>query len=182
MKKTLLAIILGGGVLVATNASASNSGTINFSGKVTSATCNIAPEVNGASVTSIVLGTATLTSEPTAVNFKLKPAAGSTDCLSKRKAQVEWSGSMNGSGYNNTATGASAANGFYMTLRATNSGSGSAGANINSSFTRVDYNHNAGIASFDYTAQLRKSNSTPTNGGYKAGLFTTAASFSVTYM
>lgn len=181
MKKNLLAIILGGAAFTSTNTFA-NTGTINFNGKVTSATCTINPEVNGSTTSTIDLGQLVMSSASgTAVEFKLKPAAGSTDCLAKTNARIEWSGSMNGGGFNNTATGNNAAKGFHMTLRATNAGNGSTGANITNSYSAVDYAHTAAIQSFNYTAQMKKDTSAPA-GGYKAGLFTTSASFSVTYM
>lgn len=180
MKKTLLAIILSGGAIMATNASA-NTGTVNFTGKVTSATCDIVPEVNGAQVASIDLGIATLTQNGNPVDFKLKASgANAADCLAKTSARIEWSGDMNTQGFNNLAT-TSAAEGFHMVLRATNGGTGSAGANITSNYTAVDYNIANGISSFDYRATLTKSGTAPQNG-YKAGLFNAAASFVVTYL
>ncbi|WP_306137607.1 fimbrial protein [Escherichia coli] len=178
MKKTLLAIILGGVAFAATNASA-NTGTINFKGKVTSATCTINPSVSGATVTSIDLGTASLTSDATAVNFELKPdAASGADCLTKTNAQIEWSGPMDNNGFTNTAQ-TNAAQGFFMNLRATNALTGNGAANIKNSYTVIDYNHSAPITSFNYTAQLKKNNSAQQ---HQAGIFTTAASFNVTYL
>lgn len=178
MKKTLLAIILSGGAMMATNVSA-NTGTVNFNGKVTSATCNIGPVVGGNPVTAVDLGIATLTSDATAVDFQLKPDAGS-DCLTKTNARVEWSGPLDSIGFSNTATGNSAAQGFSMSMRATNAGAGSTGANIKNSYTAVDYNFTNGpIESFNYTVQLKKDASAAAHQG---GLFATAASFVVTYM
>ncbi|HAH7602146.1 TPA: type 1 fimbrial protein [Escherichia coli] len=181
MKKTLLAIILGGMAFATTNASA-NTGTINFNGKITSATCTIEPEVNGNRTSTIDLGQAAISGHGTVVDFKLKPAVGSNDCLAKTNARIDWSGSMNNSGFNNTATGSTAAKGYHMSLRATNVGNGSGGANINASFSAAEYTHTAAIQSFNYSAQLKKDSAAPSNGGYKAGVFTTSASFSVTYM
>ncbi|EDS7167654.1 fimbrial protein [Salmonella enterica] len=181
MKKTLLTIIVGGMAFAATNAFA-NTGTINFNGKVTSATCTINPEVNGTTTSNIDLGQMTSSVDAgTLIDFKLKPEAGSTDCLAKTNARIEWSGPLDTSGYTNTVTGNTAALGYYVAFRATNAGNGSDQPYISISRTAVDYAHTAGIQSFDYTAQLRKHPTAP-SGGYKAGMFTTAASFFVTYM
>ncbi|HBA7815562.1 TPA: fimbrial protein [Escherichia coli] len=177
MKKTLLAIILSGGAIMSTNASA-NTGTINFNGKVTSATCDIAPSVNGSQVSAIDLGTATLTADATAVDFQLKPTDPNSDCLTKTSARIEWSGPMDSNGFTNTAT-SSAAEGFFMNLRATNATTGNGAANIKDTYTTVDYNHTAAIPSFNYTAQLKKNTRAQQ---HQAGMFTTAATFVVTYL
>lgn len=177
MKKTLLAIILTGGSIMATNVSA-NTGTVNFNGRVTSATCDIAPSVNGTQVSSIDLGTATLTADATAVEFQLKPTDPNSDCLTKTSARIEWSGPMDTNGFTNTAT-SSAAEGFFMNLRATNASTGNGAANVKSTYTVVDYNHTAAIPSFNYTAQLKRNTGAQQ---HQAGVFTTAATFLVTYL
>ncbi|WP_265723923.1 fimbrial protein, partial [Providencia rustigianii] len=177
MKKTLIAIILGSGAFMAANASA-NTGTINFNGKVTSATCDLAPSVNGTQVSAIDLGTATLTTDANAVEFQLKPTDSNSDCLTKTSARIEWSGPMDSNGFTNTAQ-TNAAQGFYMNLRATNATTGNGAANIKDTYTVIDYNHTAAISSFNYTAQLKRNTRAQQT---QAGLFNTEASFVVTYL
>lgn len=172
-------LILGSAILavlgVASNAMAApNTGTVNFTGSVSSATCNInLKDAAGSSISTVNLGSiATNAASGQQFSFKLIPQE--PECLTKAGATMSWtSPTLNASGLgNSTANGTNA----VMTLTATNSTATDKA--IKQGNTTFDYNVTGGIKSFDFAAALAKPNA---NTAFTAGLFSASASYSVAY-
>ena len=180
MKKVFVLGVLASAVVYSSVASA-NSGTINFTGTITSATCTISPVVGGNSVaSSIDLGNpgTDLTGAKT-VPFSLKPVgAGSSDCLAKTQADVSWSAAaMDPVGLANSG---GSATGVSLELKATNAANGA--VTVTDSNRTVNYGSNATgaakLTDFQYEAKLIK---TINGGTVTAGDFKSSASYTVAY-
>ncbi|BDI43826.1 fimbrial protein [Escherichia coli] len=173
MKKLILGTAIMAVLGVASNAMAApNSGTVNFTGSVSSATCELKlQDSSGGNISDVNLGVLSTanTANGTAVVFKLVPSA--QDCLSKSAASINWtSPTLNPAGItNSTTTGGTSA---YLQVKATNS-TNTADTMIKQGNTSFNYTN---PKSFDYTAQLVR----PSNGA-TPGLFTASASYVVTY-
>ncbi|MBE4812117.1 MULTISPECIES: fimbrial protein [unclassified Enterobacter cloacae complex] len=176
MKKLILGSAIVAVLGVASNAMAApNTGTVNFTGSVSTATCEInVTDSNGASVSAVNLGTLTNTAASgDQVKFKLVPQA--PDCLGKTQANISWSSStLMATGLSNAqADGTNAT----MALVATNATKTGAAGAIKTGSTSFDYSINEGIPSFDYTAWLVK----PANETLTAGPFSASASYVIAY-
>ena len=176
MKKLILGSAIVAILGVASNAMAApNSGTVNFTGSVSTATCDIAlKDTNGGDIANVDLGTLSTadTNNGAAVVFKLVPQA--QGCLEKTNANVSWSSStLNPAGITNATTGGTTA---YLQVKATNATQ--ADAIIKQGQTSFDYagTGGKGIASFDYSAQLMK----PSKGA-TPGIFNASASDVIAY-
>ena len=179
MKKLFILGALASAVAFSSVASA-NSGTINFTGTITSATCTVSPVVGGGVASSIDLGTpgTDLTTAKT-VQFSLTPAGPSAaDCLAKTAADVSWSApNMDAAGLGNSG---GSATGVSLQLKAKNATK--ADELVTDTNRTIAY---AGtgtpatpLTTFDYEAQLVK---TVKSGTVKAGSFATSASYTVAY-
>ncbi|EMX0726795.1 fimbrial protein, partial [Escherichia coli] len=162
-------LILGSAILavlgLSANAMAANTGTVNFTGAVSTATCDLSlKDSNGANIANVDLGVLSSASkiDGTAVAFKLVPQDAT--CLAKTDASVAWSSpTLSPTGFDNGAT-----NGTNATMSLTATNSTSADKAIKEGNTTVDYTKVVGgIKSFDYSAQLKK----PTTGTMTAGAF-----------
>ena len=169
-------LILGSAIMavlgVASNAMAApNSGTVNFTGSVSSATCELKlQDSSGGNISDVNLGVLSTANNTngTPVTFKLVPTA--QDCLNKSAASINWtSPTLNPAGIVNATTGGTSA---YLQVKATNSAN-TADTTIKQGNTSFNYTN---PKSFDYTAQLVRPSS-----GATAGLFTASASYVVTY-
>lgn len=177
MKKLFIFGALASAVVFSSAVSA-NSGTINFTGTITSATCAINPVVNGGVANAINLGTSDTTLGGTAVTFALTPAgAGAADCLAKTAADVSWNGpNMDPAGFANSG---GSAKGVSLQLKATNSDN--TGELVTDSNRVIVYGAKGGssaLKTFDYEASLVSSVS---GGTASAGSFVTSASYTVAY-
>lgn len=179
MKNLFIFGALASAVAFSSVASA-NSGTINFTGTITSATCTVSPIVNGGVASTIDLGTpGTDLSGAQAVKFSLTPAGPSaTACLAKAAADVSWSApNMDAAGFGNSG---GSATGVSLQLKATNASS--ADELVTDSNRTIAYDASSAqpptLASFDYEAQLVK---TVSSGTVSAGSFATSASYTVAY-
>lgn len=166
-------LILGSAILailgVASNAMAApNTGTVNFTGSVSTATCEFSVKDSaGGNMTNVNLGTLSTaaTGNGTPVVFKLVPADNA--CLAKTSANVSWSSpTLNASGIANSAAGG------------TNATQTTTAALIKQGQTSFDYTNAKGLASFDYSAVLTKPAAGTT---MTAGPFNASASYVVTY-
>lgn len=176
MKKLILGSAIVAILGVASNAMAApNTGTVNFTGSVSSATCDIALQDSaGGNITNVNLGTvSTADNNPGAsVGFKLVPK--DQGCLSKTDANIMWTSStLHPTGITNATTGGTNA---YLWVKASNATQTGNDAIIKEGNTSFDYKITNGIKSFDYTAQLAK----PGNG-VTAGAFSASASYVITY-
>ena len=177
MKKLLVLGAIASVVAFSSVASA-NSGTINFTGTITSATCTISPVVNGGVSSSINLGNLdTSLTGAKAVPFSLAPAGTSaSDCLAKTAADISWSSPvMDPAGLANNG---GSATGVSLELKAINATK--ANDLVTDSNRVIAYSVTAPtkLAKFDYEAKLVK---TVTSGAISAGNFTTSASYTVAY-
>ncbi|MHA6633706.1 fimbrial protein [Citrobacter farmeri] len=172
-------LILGSAILavlgVASNAMAApNTGTVNFTGAVSTATCNIdLKDSAGSNISAVDLGTiATTATAGTVVNFKLIPQEPA--CLTKAAATMTWnSPTLNATGMSN-----SVANGTNAVMLLTASNATAQDKSVKQGNTSFDYNVTGGIKSFDYAAALAKPNA---NTAFTAGAFSASASYSVAY-
>lgn len=177
MKKLILGSTIVAVLGVASNAMAApNSGTVNFMGSVSTATCDLSlKDSSGGDISNVNLGVLsnTATGNGTAVPFKLVPQ--DAGCLAKTSANVSWSSSTLGSaGISNATTGGTNA---YLLISATNATQNGTAAVIKQGQTSFDYTAaRGGIQSFDYSAVLAK----PT-AALTAGQFNASASYVVTY-
>lgn len=176
MKKLILGSAIVAVLGVATNAMAApNTGTVNFTGSVSTATCDISlKESTGNDISNVNLGVLsnTATTNGTPYQFKLVPQ--DAGCLAKTSANVSWSSStLSATGINNAATSGTNA---YLLVQATNATQTGNNAVIKQGQTSFDYAAAAGVKSFDYTATLAKPSGTMT-----AGPFSASASYVVTY-
>ncbi|MBE0398010.1 fimbrial protein [Citrobacter amalonaticus] len=177
MKKLILGSAIVAVLGVASNAMAApNTGTVNFIGTVSSATCEIAiKDSAGANLTNVNLGVLASSSadDGAEVQFKLVPQDQA--CLEKTGANVSWSASTLGdNGIGNTANGGTNA---WLRLAATNAAETGDDAVVKLGHTSFNYTVAAGIQSFDYSAKLMR----PTNGNMTAGQFAASATYVVTY-
>ncbi|MFV8760550.1 fimbrial protein [Yersinia enterocolitica] len=171
-------LILGSAILavlgMSANAMAANSGSVNFSGAVSTATCNLAVKDSaGADITSVDLGvlSSTATADGTAVSFKLVPQEAA--CLTKQDATMVWtSPTLTATGFSNAAT-----NGTNATMSLTASNSSTADKVVKEGNTSFDYKATNGIKSYDFSAQLKR----PAAGAMTAGPFSATASYVVAY-
>ncbi|MBC6532981.1 fimbrial protein [Citrobacter amalonaticus] len=176
MKKLILGSAIVAVLGVASSAMAApNTGTVNFTGSVSTATCDLSLKDNaGGDISNVNLGVlpSTSTTNGTAVQFKLVPS--DPNCLNKASANVAWSSStLAPTGINNAATGGTNA---YLLLVAANATQTGANAVIKQGQTSFDYNVQGGIKSFNYNAALAKPAAALT-----AGPFSASASYVVTY-
>lgn len=177
MKKLILGSAIVAVLGVASSAMAApNSGTVNFTGAVSTATCNLSVQDSaGANVSTVNLGTLANTSnaDGTLVSFKLVPQDAT--CLGKADATMtSTSPTLSPTGLSNATTGGTNAT---MALNATNaSGTDKAIKQGNTSF---NYTVTGGIKSFDFSAQLKRP--TGNNVTMTAGPFSAAASYVVAY-
>lgn len=171
-------LVLGSAILavlgMTSSAMAANSGTVNFTGAVSTATCNLSMKDSaGADIANVDLGVlaSNATADATAVTFKLVPQEA--DCLKKADASMVWtSPTLTATGFSNAATNGTNAT---MSLQATNTTT--ADKVIKQGNTSFDYKATAGIQSFDFSAQLKR----PTAGTMTAGPFSATASYVVAY-
>ncbi|ELY7390760.1 fimbrial protein [Cronobacter universalis] len=174
MKKLILGSAIVAVLGVASNAMAANSGTVKFTGSVSTATCNLnVKDSAGSDISAVDLGSvATNAASGTVVSFKLIPKEA--DCLTKAGASMSWTSStLNATGLGNSATNGTNA---VMTLMATNATA--TDKNVKQGNTTFDYNVTGGIKSFDYSAALAKPNATT---AFTAGLFSASANYTVAY-
>ncbi|EFB2827796.1 fimbrial protein [Escherichia sp. 93.0816] len=174
MKKLILGSAIMAVLGVASNAMAApNSGTVNFTGSVSSATCELTlKDSQGGNISNVNLGVLSTADNTngTAVAFKLVPA--DQNCIAKTSASIDWTSStLNAAGITNSTTGGTTA---YLQVKATNSANAAANTMIKQGNT--SFNYTGSKTSFDYTAQLVR----PTSGA-TPGLFTASASYVVTY-
>ena len=177
MKKLILGSAIVAVLGVASSAMAApNTGTVNFTGSVSTATCEVSvKDSSGPSVSTVNLGTIANTAANGAqVAFKLVPQT--PDCLAKAQANVSWSSpTLTDVGIANAAAGGTNA---FMNLVGTNAVKQGAEAAIKAGATSLDYNSTkGGIASFDYSAWLSK----PSTGTLTAGPFSASASYVIAY-
>lgn len=171
-------LILGSAILavlgMSANAMAANSGSVNFTGAVSTATCNLSVKDSaGADIANVDLGVLsnTATTDGTAVNFKLVPQEA--DCLSKENATMIWSSpTLTTTGFSNAAT-----NGTNATMSLTASNSVEKDKVVKQGNTSFGYSANGGIKSYDFSAQLKR----PATGAMTAGAFSATASYVVAY-
>lgn len=176
MKKLILGSAIVAVLGVASSAMAApNTGTVNFTGSVSTATCDLSlKDSAGGDISNVNLGVlpSTSTANGTTVQFKLVPQ--DPGCLAKASANVTWTASTLGTaGIGNTTTGGTNA---YLLIAATNATQKGSSAIIKQGQTSFDYNIQGGIKSFDYNAALAKPAAALT-----AGLFNASASYVVTY-
>ncbi|MEG2266956.1 MAG: hypothetical protein RSA84_03145 [Acinetobacter sp.] len=177
MKKLLVLGAITSAVAFSSVASA-NSGTINFTGTITSATCTISPVVNGGVSSSINLGNLDTALTGTPVQFSLTPAGSSAkDCLAKTAADVSWSApNMDATGFANSG---GSAKGVSLQLKAKNATA--ADELVTDSNRVIEYaatGASSTLSNFDYEAKLVTSVS---GGTVSAGSFATSASYTVAY-
>ncbi|EGI3956561.1 fimbrial protein [Escherichia coli] len=176
MKKLILGSAIVAVLGVASNAMAANSGTVNFTGAVSTATCNLAVKDNaGGDISSVDLGvlSSTATTDGAAVTFKLVPAE--TTCLSKANATLTWSSpTLTSTGLSNAAVNGTNAT---MILTAGNSTAQNPNNVVKQGNTSFEYNVTGGIKSFDYAAKMMR----PATGALTAGPFSASASYIVAY-
>lgn len=176
MKKLILGSAIVAVLGVASSAMAApNTGTVNFTGAFSTATCDLSLKDDaGGDISNVNLGVLpnTSTTNGTSVQFKLVPQDPA--CLTKTSANVAWSSSTLGSaGISNATTGGTNA---YLLVAAANAAQTGTNAVIKQGQTSFDYTAQGGIKSFDYNAALAK----PT-GTLTAGPFNASASYVVTY-
>lgn len=173
-------LVLGSAILavlgMTSSAMAANSGTVNFTGAVSKATCNLSVQnTAGANIANVDLGVLSSTSttgDGTAVNFKLVPQEPT--CLTEKTATMVWtSPTLIATGLGNAAT-----NGTNATMALTATSAGGNDKAIKEGNTSFDYTSTAGIKSFDFTAQLKRpaAGTTLTPGAFSAN-----ASYVVAY-
>lgn len=175
MKKLILGSAIVAILGVASNAMAApNTGTVNFIGTVSTATCELSlQDSSGSGVTNINLGTLSTasTGNATAVNFKLVPQTD--DCIKKTQADISWtSATLGTNGIDNAAKKGTNA---YVQVKATNA-TGTGDFIIKKGQSSFGYNVTGGIKSFDYSASLTK----PTDA-LTPGAFSASASYIVSY-
>lgn len=175
-------LILGSAILAVLGMSANamaapNTGTVNFNGAVTTATCNLSVKDSaGADISSVNLGTlaSTSTTDGTAVTFKLVPQEA--NCLTvngRQTATMSWSSpTLSATGLNN-----SAATGTNATMSLTANNADATDKVVKTGNTDFNYAATNGIKSFDFIAQLKR----PTTGTMTAGPFSATASYVVAY-
>lgn len=176
MKKLILGSAIVAVLGVASSAMAApNTGTVNFTGSVSTATCDLSLKDNaGGDISNVNLGVLsnTATQNGTPVQFKLVPQDAT--CLAKTSANVAWTSStLAAAGISNAATGGTNA---YLLVAATNAAQTGNNAYIKQGQTSFDYTAQGGVKSFDYSAVLAK----PT-AALTAGPFNASASYVVTY-
>ncbi|EFJ0031847.1 TPA: fimbrial protein [Escherichia coli] len=172
-------LILGSAILavlgVASNAMAApNTGTVNFTGSVSTATCDISlKDNNGGEIANVNLGVLSTASKTNGAQVIFKLVPQDPACVSKTAATVTWSSStLAPTGITNSvATGTNA----YLQVAATNATEKGNNAFIKEGQTTFNYTGTT-IPSFDYGAILTKPTGTMT-----AGPFSASASYVVTY-
>lgn len=175
MKKLILGSAIVAVLGVASNAMAANSGTVNFTGAVSTATCNLSLKgVDGSNMSSVYLGTlaSNATTDGQEIGFKLVPQEA--NCLTKASATMSWSSpTLSATGLNNAAT-----NGTNATMSLTASNSSATDKAVKQGNTSFDYNVANGIKSFDFAVQLKR----PTGQtALTAGAFSASANYIVVY-
>lgn len=174
-------LILGSAILAVLGMSANamavpNTGTVNFVGAVSSATCEIGLQDSaGQNMTNVNLGTiASNATGGTAINFKLVPQ--DQTCLTKTAASVTWtSPTLSANGLDNAA--ANGTNAFVNLLTTNATGVVGNQRNIKQGQTAFEYSVTGGIKSFDFQAALAK----PAAAALTAGPFSASASYVVAY-
>lgn len=176
MKKLILGSAIVAVLGVASNAMAApNTGTVNFTGSVSTATCEVSvKDSSGASVSTVNLGVlANTDTAGTQVAFKLVPQTD--DCLAKTQANISWSSpTLTAVGFVNSTAGGTNA---IMNLVGMNAVQQGANAAIKEGRTALEYDIQGGIPSFDYVAWLTK----PAADALTAGPFSTSASYVISY-
>ncbi|ECG1194900.1 ABC transporter [Salmonella bongori] len=179
MRKVFIWGVLASAV-VFSSVAAANSGTINFTGTITSATCTVSPVVGGGVASTIDLGTpGTDLSAAKTVQFSLAPAGPTAaGCLAKTAADISWSApNMDAAGLGNSG---GSATGVSLQLKAKNAAT--ADELVTDTHRTITYTNTASpaspLTSFEYEAQLVK---TVKSGKVSAGSFATSASYTVAY-
>ncbi|EDW6064642.1 ABC transporter [Salmonella enterica subsp. enterica serovar Oslo] len=179
MKKIFVFGVLASAIAFSSVTSA-NSGTINFTGTITSATCTVSPVVGGGVASTIDLGTpgTDLTGAKT-VQFSLTPAGPSAvDCLAKTAADVSWSApNMDAAGLGNSGGSATGVSLQLKAKNATKSDELVTDTNRTIAYTGTG-TPAATLTTLNYEAQLVK---TVASGTVSAGSFATSASYTVAY-
>lgn len=180
MKKLILGSAIVAVLGVASNAMAApNTGTVNFTGSVSSATCELTlQDSKGGNISNVNLGVLSTAdaNNGAAVVFKLVPT--DQGCLAKTSASIDWTSStLNPAGITNSTATTAGGTTAYLQVKATNSTNGT-NTTIKEGNTSFNYAgaNGAKLTSFDYVAQLVKP-----NAGATPGLFTASASYVVTY-
>lgn len=175
MKKLILGSAIVAVLGVASNAMAANSGTVNFTGAVSTATCNLSlKDVNGGNMSSVFLGTLAnnATADGQLIAFKLVPQEN--DCLNKANATMSWSSpTLSATGLNNATT-----NGTNATMALNAANSTAQDKAIKQGNTSFEYTATGGVKSFDFTAQLKRPAG---QTALTAGAFSASASYIVVY-
>ena len=179
MKKLILtsAILAVLGVTSTAMAAPANTGTVNFTGVVSSATCELSLQDNaGKDVSNVDFGTVSNLSDAANATYSFKLVTTDKTCLQKSSANVSWSSpTLTAAGIANAA-GAGGTN-AYLQVKTTNATQEGNDSIIKQGQTSFDYEvSKGGIASFDYTAELVK----PSKGA-TAGPFSASASYVVAY-
>lgn len=177
MKKSLFAVSALALAVMSGSAMAAND--VQFIGAVTDTTCNLVPEVNGATVNVVHLGTVATGAAGKPVEFTLKRGSDAgcsalTNTGAPTSATIGWQGPFNAAGLSNqsgTATGA------VMTLKTVNAKDTQ--KTITNAVSSADFDVSK-IATSAGTADGAKFEATLT-GGATAGTFISSAAFAVAY-
>lgn len=172
MKKLIIASAIAMSFMGTVNTASAANGDVQFIGSVSGTTCDLVPEVGGAVNKVVQLGTVTPSTAGTAVDFTLKPAAGTTCTgIDSKTASIAWTGQFDGQGLtaqSGTATDA------WVKLVAKNSKTADkpmVQGDVSAEFEGAKFNTTGEGAKF--SAQL--------NGGTIAGNYLSAAAFVVSY-
>ncbi|HAX4953552.1 TPA: fimbrial protein [Escherichia coli] len=173
MKKIILASAIAMSLL-ATGANAAQNGQITFLGAVTQDTCDLSPEVNGAGVNQIDLGTVKIgAANGTPVDFKLvknpAPTNTCTGITAGKIATVSFMGNLTNQGVENQG---GSATGAYAVLVAKNAQT--ANSEIKAGKDSVTFDATKlNTDGFQFSAELKP--------GQTAGDFRSAVSYAVAY-
>ncbi|ECA1950134.1 fimbrial protein [Salmonella enterica subsp. enterica serovar Virchow] len=155
---------------------------IQFSGSVSSTTCDLGVEINGASSNSLSLGTVAPGATGTAKSFALKLADRTqTGCSALTAATptvstatITWSGaSLGTTGIANQATGSTAATGAVVTLKAVNATVANQGITSGQNTSTFTVTNLTGSTGAKFEAALV--------GGSVAGAYSSSLAFTVSY-
>ncbi|HBN2095309.1 TPA: fimbrial protein [Escherichia coli] len=169
MKKLMIASAIA--MTMAAGSAMATQGDVKFFGNVTTATCDVTPEIGGSVTNMIQLGTISTngTGEEIPLVFKATNAQGG-DCqsLTSKTATVTWDGPLTDRGIANQG---GLANDAYVILTSTNATSDQA---ITKENNAVSFDATKVIGDgLAFKAQLK--------GGTTAGDFQSAAAYAITY-
>ncbi|EAX6828102.1 TPA_asm: fimbrial protein [Salmonella enterica subsp. enterica serovar Typhimurium str. SL1344] len=169
MKKLMIASAIA--MTMAAGSAMASQGEIQFFGNVTTQTCDLEPEVNGAVNKMLQLGTATVNNDGPVVEFVLK-AKNPTVCAEADKlgAFVSWDGNLATDGIGNQS---GSAVGAHVELKGKNAKAGN-DKPVSSAFSVVEFEKGKLINDgLQFTAQLK--------GGAAPGDYKSAVAYAVTY-